>query len=352
MMEFIVWCIVFVVFFPFGKTALFNLFLYWIYLILLCCILAIISVIIWAWPLILALFAWLCLNLYYANVLSNLPQWQATAATAIEYTAEARQASTATWLDTQRAIIDFSFFSPPGAPLPDAPTRLELRAQANARLVRAFGITNSLTTSSTHIHKRFQEKAARLINEANQDPGRWTKLYRLAEEVLEGDIVFNLITAEPLGLADCVRRMCLAVVLADNFGDEVIVHAEGGVLGRIAARVNKVWVRSKCDQEGEGGRDEVLEDMIVGLELRENRGQGEVLRVGEVLGIIMPQYETLWRVVLLTFVTAFHRQAREENVKRVEGVPGCLGKGDGEVLKLAQVIDATLSVEDVFGLTL
>lgn len=314
--------------------------------------------IIWTWPHLCAL-ALLGFSLHKAleESFGHSSRWTTTSATAVDATDEARHLSTATWsgtaawIDTQRAIVDFRFFSPHGPPLPDAAIRLELRAQANARLVRAFGINNSLTTSSVHIHKQFYDKATALINEASQDPDRWTKLYNLAGGLLKQDIVEALLAAQPLGLADGVRKMCLSVVLADNFGEDAIVRVERDVLGRIAGKVNAVWVRSKCEQEGDGGRDEVLEEMIAGLGLRGDRGHGEELRVEEVLGIIMPQYETLWRVVLLTFVTAFHRQPRQENVKRVEGVPGCLGKGDEEALKLAMV-SAVLSIEGDVELTL
>lgn len=314
---------------------------------LLCCLywnaLFLINIM-WTWPHLCAL-ALMAFGLHKAfeESFGHYSTWITTSATAIDATDEARQVSTATWtdtaawLDTQRAIVDFRFFSPHGPPLPDAAIRLQLRAEANARLVRAFGIENSLTTSSVHVHKQFYDKATALINEASQDPDRWTKLYDLAGGLLKQDIVDAVLSTQPLGLADCVRKVCLSVVLADNFGEEAIVLVERDVLGKIAGKVNEVWVRSKCEKGGEGGRDEGLEEMINGLGLRGDRGQGEVLRVEEVLGIIMPQYETLWRVVLLTFVTAFHRQPREENVKRVEGVPGCLGKGDEEALKLAMV---------------
>ncbi|KAK1830714.1 hypothetical protein QBC39DRAFT_260213 [Podospora conica] len=291
-------------------------------------------------PLSIVLLAGVCLNRYFDNVFADWAPWAGPAIdpASDEFRLLFDRNFVTGWLNTQRAIVDFSFFSSPDAPLPDLSTRLELRAQANARLVRAFGITNSLTTSSIDTNQQFHDKATRLINQASQDPDRWTRLYSLAEGLLKQDVVHTRLAAKPLGLADCVRRMCLAVVLVDNFGDEGIVHEKGGLLGEIAARVNEVWVKSKCDVGGEGGRDEGLEEMIGGLGLRDNKGQGELLRVEEILGIIMPQYETLWRVVLLTFVTAFHRQARKENAERVKGVPGCLGKKgtEEEALKVAQ----------------
>lgn len=320
---------------------------------LLCCLYWIalfIIDIIWTWPHLCAL-ALMAFGLSKAlnETFDQYSRWTTPSATAVDAADDALQVSTATWsdtaawLDTQRAIVDFRFFSPHGPPLPDVAIRLRLRAEANARLVRAFGIENSLTTSSFHVHKQFYDKATALINEANHNPGRWLKLYDLAGGLLKQDIVGAVLAAQPLGLADCVRKMCLSVVLADNFGEDAIVRAERDVLGKIASKVNKVWVQSKCEKDGGGGRDADLEEMINGLGLRGDRGQGEALRVEEVLGIIMPQYETLWRVVLLTFVTAFHRQPRQENVKRVEGVPGCLGKGDEEALKLAMVSAVFLS---------
>jgi hypothetical protein len=71
------------------------------------------------------------------------------------------------------------------------------------------------------------------------------------------------------------------------------------------------------------------------------KDQDALLTPAEVLSILMPQYETLWRVVLLTFVSAYHRQpaAYHDAVQRTADVPACLGDParEGEALKLAKV---------------
>ena len=327
-------CILLFEIFPFARTALlYCFFLFWagIFIVItIICNLPIFAIIDWAY-----------LNsdwVFNQDIHHTTCPSNTTTAILQREADDAARISTAEWLDSQRAIIDFRFFSPSSSDRgPDLQTRLELRAQANSRLVRAFGVDNSLTTSFISTHKQFHARAARLISEASRDPGRWTRLYGLAKGVLKRDVMDARAVKKPLSLADCARRMCLVVVLVDNFGEEGLVHGTGSVLGKIAARVNDAWVRSKCDDGGE--RDEILEGMIKGLGLREDKGRGNVLEVEEVLGIIMPQYETLWRVVLLTFVTAFHRQVRKENLDRAETVPGCLGGGEKETeaLKLAMV---------------
>ncbi len=112
----------------------------------------------------------------------------------------------------------------------------------------------------------------------------------------------------------------------------------------ITREINTQWMRSKCDPDLP--RSRLLTESLESLRLtkcakgeREADLREEKVTPEEALGIIMPQYETLWRVVLLTFVTAYHRQGRKENVLRGEDVPSCLGNSmrESEALKLAKV---------------
>ncbi|KAK1754365.1 hypothetical protein QBC47DRAFT_216849 [Echria macrotheca] len=229
------------------------------------------------------------------------------------------------WVEDQRATIDFSFFDIPRPPLQK---RLELRARANRRLHLAFGIANSLTTALPETHKSFMKEASRVINAG--DNMRWVELYDLAELHLgrDAESAENL-----LHLADCTQRLCLTIVLFDNFKvDPRDTPPE--VSSFIASEINKQWLRSKGDEMTQESSD--LNQALRGLGLRGE--DGCPMAPQRVLGLIMPQYETLWRVVLLTFVTAYHRQARPENVERVRTVPQCLGntEQEAEAVKLAK----------------
>ncbi|KAK3369232.1 hypothetical protein B0T24DRAFT_707637 [Lasiosphaeria ovina] len=242
------------------------------------------------------------------------------------------------WLQQHRDIVEFRSA---GNSVPLG-TRLARRAEANQRLVSAFGIVNSLTSPSVQVHQDFLKTASRVIN-AGRDNARWISLYCTAETLLRRDISTSKVgKGSGILLADCVRRLCLTVVLTDNFDvDPAAVSAEDVRL--ITREINQQWLRSKRDPWVT--KSTMLNDCLDGLGLRWRAAttrvteqQTEKLAPEEILGIIMPQYETLWRVVLLTFVTAYHRRARVENVERGRHVPACLGDCDAEseAVKLAK----------------
>lgn len=231
------------------------------------------------------------------------------------------------WLRKQRAIVDFTYF---GTPRPPLQARLALRAQPNQRLVSAFGITNSLTTTSIHIHNDFLRMASEIINSG--DATRWSGLYEAAEKLLNRDA--GDVREDGLALADCAQRLCLVVVLFDNFGlDPMSIPID--TARAITRTINSQWLASKCNQATP--KSQHLGNLLDNLGLRGKKG--DVLAAEEVLGIIMPQYETLWRVVLLTFVTAYHRQYQPDFVAMVRDVPACLGNKlqEKDALQLAQV---------------
>lgn len=233
------------------------------------------------------------------------------------------------WLRIQRSRVDFSFLGTPRLPLQ---ARLTLRAQANRRLVSAFGIANSLTTSSPEVHTLFLKEASRVLGVGGGS--RWPNLYSVAEFLLERDVDTMKGQNSPLSLADCAQRLCLTVVLVDNFGiDARDIPPETARF--IATEINRQWLYSKCDAST--AKSEDLNTTLRDLGLRAK--DGPVLTPEQVLGIVMPQYETLWRVVLLTFVTAYHRQLRPENISRGADVPDCLGdpNREAEAVKLAKV---------------
>lgn len=233
------------------------------------------------------------------------------------------------WLHGQLDVASFRF-----AGVSEPQQRLELRATANSRLKAAFGIDNSLTTSDPSAHAAFLRIAKRVLNKKDRN---WEVLYQVAETFLQTEIQ-NAIAkrGEPtLPLAECVRCMCLATVMFDNFGtDPASIPREH--LVTITDEINNQWLLSKRDPNV--ARSARLEEALGSLNLPSPDGSGR-MSPAEVLSLLMPQYETLWRVVLLTFVTAYHQQpdAHADVVRRTADVPSCLGDParEKEALKLA-----------------
>jgi hypothetical protein len=232
------------------------------------------------------------------------------------------------WIQGQKKVANFRSTKTTGLR-----ERLQLRAEPNSRLITAFGIDNSLTTSCPLAHRAFVKTAKRLLDKNRS----WEKVYSVAMSFLETEVQ-NTITKSPhkLPLAECVRCMCLVVVLFDNFGiDPADIPTED--LVTITSEINNQWLLSKCDQGVT--RSALLDTTIASMNLTLPSPSPNESVAAQVLSLIMPQYETLWRVVLLTFVTAYHHQPRTsaDAIKRTADVPSCLGKPEleKEALKLA-----------------
>ncbi|KAK4095850.1 hypothetical protein N658DRAFT_481619 [Parathielavia hyrcaniae] len=233
------------------------------------------------------------------------------------------------WVQAQRRIASFQY-----ADSPEIDERLRLRAVENRRLKAAFGIDNSLTTSSPSTHKRFLQTSNGLLSGKGRS---WEQLYRRAETFLKQETQDRA----RLPLAQTVRCMVLAVVLSDSFGvDPASIPRRD--LVTVTEEINKQWMLSKCDPDGlapsallNATIASISRHMAPQVVARHGEGAPE-----EVLGLLMPQYETLWRVVLLTFATAYHHQpaAHPDAVQRTADVPACLGDParEKEALKLAK----------------
>ncbi len=234
------------------------------------------------------------------------------------------------WVEQQIDIA--SFHSAVDANLQ---TRLHLRAIENRRLKAAFGIENSLTTDDPKTHKAYLKMVSGLLNKTRC----WEKLYSTAESFVQGELDLATRERQSLRLAESVRCMVLAVVLFDSF-DLDPDTVERSDLVTITNEINSQWLKSKCNPDTVTPSD-LLNSTIASLHLQPPPGYTSTMTPTNVLGLLMPQYETLWRVVLLTFVTAYHHQpaAYPDTVQRTVSVPSCLGdtSRETEALELAQV---------------
>lgn len=246
------------------------------------------------------------------------------------------------WVHEQLEVASFRYAGEIG---PE--DRLRLRALENRRLKAAFGIENSLTTTSHSTHKVFFNKASSLLKRKDRS---WLALYSAAEAFIATELATAVKNGETdLRLAESVRCMVLAIVLLDSFGvnpdrvarDQLVI---------ITDEINNQWLESKChpdDVVPSPLLNSTISSLLILSPFRAPDNQftgydsGRSMSPAEVLALLMPQYETLWRVVLLTFVTAYHGgpATYHDAVQRTADVPACLGNpaGEGEALKLAKV---------------
>ncbi|RYP30365.1 hypothetical protein DL767_006273 [Monosporascus sp. MG133] len=224
--------------------------------------------------------------------------------------------------------------------------RLTLRAIPNRRLVEAFGIHNSFTTTDTKHHTEFLTQATRRIQSV--DGRGWARLFDVAQEAME--LAEAHVKSESPGagsqiqLARLVRISTFVTVLNILFGVKPEDIAIQDVM-TVTDSINALWVLSKdCANKSLLAMDKQRLRMTLDHMLRTLGEPGGNERRFNPLNLIMPAYETLWRVVLLTFLAAAFRTSDPDTVRSflevIHSVPGCFERdrdstGEGETEKIA-----------------
>ncbi|CAH0042519.1 unnamed protein product [Clonostachys rhizophaga] len=168
--------------------------------------------------------------------------------------------------------------------------RLRARAGPNTRLVQAFGVNNSFTTVDESIHRQFLRRALEIIKSANAK--RWVEAQHLASETAAA-----LCCADGnvggLNIEHICRVMCFVTALGLIFPTTRQTTFDYERLNWITQTINDLWVQSKSKGPQNDRLLSKLRDELQSL-LPEERD--------DPLALILPAYETLWRVVLLTYV--------------------------------------------------
>lgn len=206
-------------------------------------------------------------------------------------------------LERDRSCIDFTY----AGPNTSLQQRLELRAAPNLRLRRAFGITNSFTTTDIRKHQKFLRKATRAIGGTN-----WQRILKSAVGVIRSRTLDEALEQHTACLsrtllAPFCRGICLRMILDVLFEIRPLSPEEVDIQ-TIATGINSQWIVSKTNLRTSQSK-ELNDTLSRVLQLSSDPDMSPQ----EALGLIMPSYETLWRVVLLTFVTAFHRTVKPMN---------------------------------------
>lgn len=146
------------------------------------------------------------------------------------------------------------------------------RAIANSRLIGAFGIDNAFTTTDQEWKTNFTKLAARLLQVApNRSRYGWEQIRQKAD-----------------------LRMTFAIFFHIDPKTVSYQTAKG-----IANEINKLWLVSKCSTNIPKWTDQtdlhkLLESVVP--------SKSPLDQVHNPMNIILPAYETLWRVVLRCFI--------------------------------------------------
>ncbi|KAI8961245.1 hypothetical protein F5Y11DRAFT_231488 [Daldinia sp. FL1419] len=206
-------------------------------------------------------------------------------------------------------------------------SRLMARAIPNKRLIETFGISNALTTTSVGTYRRFMAKVRPTVKEIK--PGKWLRFHEAASTTLD------LILAQSRGIRSVplaiLTRQLVFVSILNTFFDTNPSKVNFEEVTAATNLINRIWVESKAVPRPNLKEERrALEDAL--KQILPDRYPWTAKE--NPLNIIIPAYETMWRVVLLTFITVGFRSVDQETTDQfrevIESVPECLESGRSE----------------------
>ncbi|KAI1384268.1 cytochrome P450 [Hypoxylon trugodes] len=204
----------------------------------------------------------------------------------------------------------------------DLADRLRARAIPNQRLVTTFDIHSSFTTMDEAVHRHFLGESISVIHEMR--PPRWFTFSTVADEALNQVLTHFEYPQRPLPLAKMARPFAFITMLYPLFGVmPANVNLDDAI--QVSEEINYIWVESKREPIPDLRENkERLQDALRRLLPDKYPCTAEE----NPINIIMPAYETMWRVVLHTFLAAGFREVDQETEQQfrevIENVPECL----------------------------
>ncbi|TLD33560.1 hypothetical protein PspLS_01261 [Pyricularia sp. CBS 133598] len=215
--------------------------------------------------------------------------------------------------------------------------RLALRAIPNQRLADAFGIHNSFTTFDRKVHMNFLKRSSEGVRKAGNQ--NWLQLFDHACRIVAGysDVLGK--SWDDILLAPMVRKVCLRIVMQHLFDTAVEGTSLDHEYQTVTDQINLQWIASKqSHRENQARRSSELERVLRSI-MNHSPLPSEEAEPVQVLELLLPAYETLWRVVVLAFIDFVHRRGAQDDVRRFQlCVTTHIGSGneqEQEVLKVA-----------------
>ena len=180
---------------------------------------------------------------------------------------------------------------------------LRSRAIPNQRLVRAFGIDNAFTTTDAEYYRLFR-RSVELLLKINEE--RWKHLAHTATELALSGLRHSPVidNRREVSLVPLLQKMVLKFSMHILFSLPVD-ELDDDAIAIIAQKINCLWISSKNSQLTKSMHSDQRD-------LREALHKifpqaGETARENP-LNLILPAYETMWRVVLRCFLEVGFRR--------------------------------------------
>jgi len=186
---------------------------------------------------------------------------------------------------------------------PNSLSRVVSRAIPNQRLVHAFDIDNGFTTFDDQYRRDFLQDATKRLTSATKNG--WKTIADQARDlVLEYVGKFARKRKPKCKLQYVVQVVALKVVFETFFGLNS-ESLEDHPMVRIAQGINDLWIESKSSPESQAGGVKRLK-----LPLKELQLEWTDQRKNP-LNILLPVYETLWRVVAFCLIEVVFRPSAQ-----------------------------------------
>jgi Cytochrome P450 len=199
-------------------------------------------------------------------------------------------------------------------------TLLETRAGPNLRLAENFGIENPFTTIDEGYHKDFRVKTAKALKTSDQE---WQWIWTLSKEIAHNHIAKQEWQSN-IQLVPFVQSFVFKVVMLKFFPDVSKVDKDATVTS-ITQLINLIWIDSKRSQHLDstsGVLSKVKKILKRNLSVASSTRNLSALKRNlsyilpshswedprqNPLNIILPAYETLWRVVFHSIIEVLFR---------------------------------------------
>lgn len=184
---------------------------------------------------------------------------------------------------------------------PNSLSRVVSRAIPNQRLVHAFDIDNGFTTFDNQYRQDFLKDATKRLSSATKNG--WKNIADQARG-LASKYVGKFAGKHSCKLEYVVQVVSLKVVFEAFFGldgDRLNDHP----MVRIAQGINQLWIESKSPLDSQTVGVEILKPALLelGLEWTDQKENP--------LNILLPVYETLWRVVAFCLIEVVFRPSAQ-----------------------------------------
>ncbi|KAF8507990.1 hypothetical protein JB92DRAFT_653469 [Gautieria morchelliformis] len=180
----------------------------------------------------------------------------------------------------------------------DPPRKIEvllrLRALPNERLIRAFGIHNStFTSSSTNVRDKFRKNTTTRLRRLDT-PGNWQTLRGVIKDIVEFYLPDH---PNPGHYATYMQAITFVAVLVAFF-DHEIPSPEASQVRFVTEGINTLWNTSKTRTFDPSSPTLAQINQYLSAWIPDNPSDPFHKNP---LELILPAYETLWRLVAHTF---------------------------------------------------